>query len=67
MEAELLPGWFCIPCHTHPAGGHLGTCLQPPQLLQPAPSAGHGSSLVQTGSQGRDTHFQLAVPGESVD
>lgn len=49
METELLPGWFCIPCHTHPAGGHLGTCLQPPELLQSAPSAGHGSSLVQTG------------------
>lgn len=34
IETELLPGWFCIPCHTHPGGGHLGTCLQPPQLLQ---------------------------------
>lgn len=34
ISRDEAQGWVCIPCHTHPAGGHLGTCLQPPQLLQ---------------------------------
>lgn len=68
----MRSGWFSVYCHTHPAGGHLGTRLWPPQLqawgwklLRSIPSCWtSGRDRFHVGGQCLDNHFQTTAAGD---